>query len=108
MSFYREGRPEFLDIFPAEERLISSSGSSPGDDEVLLVDVGGGHGHDVQKFIEKVPNRTGRLILQDQEEVISQVPKSSHMEAMVHDFFTPQPIKGQSPCSRYSDAKSLT
>lgn len=97
MSFYREGRPEFLDIFPAEERLINGYDSSQGHDGVLLVDVGGGHGHDIQKFVEKTPAREGRLVLQDQEDVISQVSKSDVMEVMVHDFFTPQPLKGELP-----------
>lgn len=94
MSFYREGRPEFLDIFPADDQLIRGYDSSVDSDGVLLVDIGGGHGHDIQKFVEKFPNKAGRLILQDQSEVISQVPKSDNMEAMVYDFFTAQPVKG--------------
>ena len=94
MSYYREGRAEFLDIYPAEDRLICGFDPSQGSDGVLLVDVGGGHGHDVQKFVAKFPDTQGRKVLQDQAEVISQVPKSDTMEVTVHDFFTPQPVKG--------------
>ena len=95
MSFYTEGRPDFLDLFPAEERLTGGYDYSQGKEGVLLVDVGGGQGHEVQKFIERLPNTEGRLVLQDQAEVIDQVPKTDAMEVMVHDFFTPQPVQGR-------------
>lgn len=41
MSLYRVDRAEFLDIFPAEERLITGA----DENGVMLVDVGGGRGH---------------------------------------------------------------
>ena len=91
MSSYRTGRAEFLDVFPAEDRLLHGAKS----DRALLVDVGGGLGHDVLKFAEKFPNAEGRLILQDQADVIRQVPHTDKMECMVHDFFTPQSVKGK-------------
>lgn len=36
----------------------------------------------------------GRLVFQDQPGVIAQVD-SKEIEPMAHDFFTPQPIKGE-------------
>ena len=91
MSSYRTGRAEFLDVFPAEDRLIKGAKS----DRALLVDVGGGLGHDLRKFADKFPRAEGRLILQDQPDVIKQVSQTDTMECMVHDFFTPQPVKGK-------------
>ena len=97
MSSYRTDRAEFLDVFPAEERLIQGFKSSADNDQVILVDVGGGRGHEILKFAEKFPETKARLILQDQEDVIKQVPQSDTMERMVYDFFTPQPVKGKLP-----------
>ena len=90
MSTYRTDRPEFLDVFPADGQLLQDC----KDDDVLLVDVGGGRGHDIQKFIEKFPQKKGRLILQEIEDVAKQALEIDGMEVMVHDFFTPQPVKG--------------
>ena len=86
-----------------EERL--GTGMKSGKDDVFLVDVGGGLGQDLELLIQKHSYGQGnsyvqgRLVLQDQYEVISQVRGSapSRMyEKMAHDFFTPQPVKGTS------------
>lgn len=64
-------------------------------DAFLLVDVGGGLRHDLEDFEARYPHLPGRLVLQERQEVISQIKDlSSGIEASVHDFFTPQPIKG--------------
>ena len=95
MASYRVGRAEFLDIFPAQERLIEGYENRHASDPVLLVDVGGGQGHEILRFRERFPNLKARTILQDQEDVISNTTKSDNMELMVHDFFKPQPVKGK-------------
>ena len=61
----------------------------------ILVDVGGGLGHDLQILKEKHPDLPGKLVLQDRQEVISTIEATSlsSFEANPHDFFTPQPIK---------------
>ena len=92
MTSYRTGRADFLDIFPADKQLIE--GFDGGD--VLLVDVGGGHGHEIAKFREKFADAPGRMILQEQQGVLDQTEKTDRMEYMVHDFFTAQPVKGRS------------
>lgn len=94
MSGYRAGKPSWADpgCYPIEERLACEKTSS---DEVLIVDIGGGMGHDLQELKEKHPSVRGRLILQDRREVIDQIPKDKKaFEPTVHDFFTSQPIKG--------------
>jgi hypothetical protein len=59
----RGSRPNWVDWFPVEEKLIQ--GATLTEDSVLLVDVGGGRGHEISAFLKKFPNVPGRLILQD-------------------------------------------
>jgi hypothetical protein len=40
-------------------------------------------------------NIKGKLILQDQPEVVSMAELSPEIEKMAHDFNMPQPIKGE-------------
>jgi len=66
------------------------------EDAVLLVDIGGGRGHDLQAFRNKYPDLPGRLILQDRPQVIQEVQGiSDTIELMPHSFFDVQPIKGK-------------
>ena len=62
----------------------------------LLVDIGGGKGHDVQAFHGKYPHR-GRLVLQDLPQGLDSMQPGDvdpTVETMVHDFFTQQPVLG--------------
>lgn len=60
-----------------------------------VVDVGGGTGHELVKLIEKYPNLSGSLIVQDIPVVIDSIKElPSRIEAMKHDFFAPQPVRG--------------
>jgi hypothetical protein len=86
-------RQIWLDWYPIQERLID--GSDPADDPALLVDIGGGWGHDLLAFHNKYPNK-GKLILQDLPDVIKDMRAlPSGVEAMGYDFFTEQPVKGE-------------
>lgn len=58
-------RPSWVTWFPVQEKLIDGSSL----DTPLLVDVGGGRGHDLMEFSEKFPN-AGSLVLQDQQHVL--------------------------------------
>jgi hypothetical protein len=61
----------------------------------LLVDIGGGLGHDLAAFHARFPSLSGRLILQDLPAVINDIEElSPSIERTVYDFFTPQPVKG--------------
>lgn len=98
MSAYHQGRPSWMDydFYPVEESLLK--GVKPDPDAVLLVDVGGGLGHDLQEFQQKFPRPPGRLILQDKADVISQIfTNMAGIAVMEHDFFKEQPIKGTCP-----------
>ena len=85
-------RQIWLDWYPIQESLIQ--GTSTDKDSVLLVDIGGGWGHDILAFQEKYPNN-GRLILQDLPAVVKDVRAlPPGVEAQGYDFFTAQPVKG--------------
>ena len=62
-------------------------------DRVLLVDIGGGVGHMCVALNQRYPNLLGRVILQDVPETINSLPGAQPFEAMVHDYYTEQPIK---------------
>lgn len=81
-------------FYPVEERLGHDM-RHDDNDAVFLVDIGGGLGHDLEELKAKHPDIRGRLLLQDQPEVIAQISKTADgIELTAHDFFTPQPVKG--------------
>ncbi|KAF2999571.1 hypothetical protein E8E14_003746 [Neopestalotiopsis sp. 37M] len=97
MAVQREGLPSFLDAVDFENKF----GKSTNDSTPLIVDMGGGLGHQCVLFRQKYPNLLGRVILQDQPHVIDQVRSTplpgfgeSAIEAQIHDLMMPQPIKG--------------
>ncbi len=94
MTSFRDGRAEFLDIYLAEEALLQRMSTQHDGEAVFIVDVGGGRGHDLARFAATFPNATGRLILQDQPDVVAHPVAKNVFETTAHDFFTPQPVKG--------------
>ncbi|KAJ5914733.1 hypothetical protein N7504_003616 [Penicillium tannophilum] len=88
-SSYRRGEESWFEFFPVEEKLHVQDPSS-----VLLVDVGGCHGKDLQIFHENFPGLSGRLILQDLPHVIETGDIPAGIEAQGYSFFDEQPVKG--------------
>ncbi|KMP09001.1 quercetin 3-O-methyltransferase 1 [Coccidioides immitis RMSCC 3703] len=79
----------WFEYFPVLTKLQLGSTSDP-----LLVDIGGGRGHDLIAFKEQYPDLPGELILQDIPAVLKDVNElPAGIRAMEHDFFSPQPIK---------------
>jgi hypothetical protein len=96
MGAYRDGKPSWCDpgFYPVSDRLISGFDASMSD--VLLVDVGGGRGHDLATFASRFESHPGRLVLQDRDQVITSIAATKDtlpFEAQAYDIFTPQPIK---------------
>jgi hypothetical protein len=95
MSSYRAGKTNWHDpgFYPVAERLIE--GFKAINNDTLLVDVGGGRGHDAQLFVTQHASHPGKIILQDRAPVIASIEDQDKLpfECQVHDFFTPQPVK---------------
>ena len=93
MQAYRAGNANWYDhgFYPVVERLIQ--GFDPATSDVLLVDVGGGKGHDLAMFADHHPSHPGKLVLQDQPAVLDQAIDSALFEKSAHDFFTPQSVR---------------
>lgn len=64
-------------------------------ERAVIVDVGGGRGHSMVQIKNANPNFSGRIVLQDRKAVLDAVPDDQlpGIEKMVHDFYTPQPVK---------------
>ena len=87
---FNPDRRDWLEVYPAEERLIK--GAKSDGDRALFVDVGGGIGVQAAAFRRKFSDAPGKVILQDFERNVRNAEEG--VEPMGHDFFTPQPIKG--------------
>jgi hypothetical protein len=82
-----------------EEAIVAGVfGNGVSKDEVLMIDVGGADGSDLANFRKAHPDISGRLILQDLPQLVNSLDASSlkakGVEAMDHDMFSEQPIKG--------------
>jgi hypothetical protein len=90
-------RSYWWDWYDIQGRLLNGYDKKEGG--ILLVDVGGGKGHDIQIFHERFAvSHTGCLVLQDMPSVIEGIQGDNidgSIKKMGHDFFEPQPVKGQ-------------
>ncbi|KAF2752349.1 putative hydroxyindole O-methyltransferase [Sporormia fimetaria CBS 119925] len=100
MTISRASSPKWYDsgFYPVHERLIADFDPTISDN--LLVDIGGGRGHDVRGFKSRHPDHPGKLVLQDREPVVRALLESHTstkeelgFSAQIHDFFTEQPIQ---------------
>ncbi|KAL2855717.1 S-adenosyl-L-methionine-dependent methyltransferase [Aspergillus pseudodeflectus] len=107
----RGSRPGWVEWFPVEEQFIK--GYKGGDEDVFLVDVAGGRGHDIKAFRDRFPDARGRFILEDLTHVIEQALPGLEAEKLEFDLFKEQPIKGayiyfmKFVLHDWSDAQSL-
>ncbi|KAI9713802.1 MAG: hypothetical protein M1820_000532 [Bogoriella megaspora] len=99
MTVRRQGalHMDWWKVYPAASELPKVPGGLRDDkDAVLMVDVGGGRGHDLEVFRTEHSELPGRCILEDLPGTIENIkdspPKGCEMTG--YDFFTPQPIKG--------------
>ncbi|KAJ5655900.1 hypothetical protein N7507_007850 [Penicillium longicatenatum] len=81
---------DWFEAYPVQEKLRVSA------DQVLLVDMGGGVGHDIKAFKKRFPNLPGKLVLQDLPQVIRTIkePLPEGMTALSHNIFERQPVSG--------------
>jgi hypothetical protein len=67
-------------------------GFEDGEGSVMLVDVGGGFGHQAKLLKDTFPNIPGRLIVQDLHQMKGE--DIAEIEFQAHDFYQEQPVKG--------------
>lgn len=96
MGAIRSGRKFWADWYDVKGRVLHGFAFQPG--KALLVDIGGGNGHDLETLIQKQPRTAGYLVLQDLKTTIAGLEgkdlSNKGIRAMEYDFFTEQPIKG--------------
>lgn len=97
MATLRDGMPNWFDTVDFRQEVLN--GQATDSATPLFVDVGGAMGQQSISFKKAYPDLEGRVIVQDQAQVVSQIqasplPGFEGIEAMAHDFFQPQPIKG--------------
>jgi hypothetical protein len=99
MQSFNDGHKNFVDIYPAMERLAPGASTDP--EAVMMVDIGGGQGHQAIAMKKKFPGLPGRYIVQDLAYGLPlEENRTDEVEFMVHDFLTEQPIKGNHGLSR--------
>lgn len=93
MTGQRADRKQWFDFFDVNQVLLKGAKTDP--DAPLMIDIGGGEGHDISEFHKRYPDAPGRLVLQDQPPVIDSIQElTPKIEREKYDFFQPQPIKG--------------
>lgn len=99
MASYTSHRGTWDEIYPVAERLRIQHEDADDKEDTVLVDVGGGVGHDLSRFANRfLPKGTRpRLILEDLPSVVATTSKGvlpPTIKAMAHDFFQRQPVRG--------------
>ncbi|KAB5585700.1 S-adenosyl-L-methionine-dependent methyltransferase [Coniochaeta sp. 2T2.1] len=83
------------EVYPTDSIVAAARPGVP-----LVVDVGGGKGHDLRKFLARHPDacrEPGSLVLQDLPGILKGVEDelaTPAIKVQPHDFFTEQPVKG--------------
>ncbi|CBX98963.1 similar to o-methyltransferase [Plenodomus lingam JN3] len=85
-----DGKIPTTDLILSEEELADS--------RVMLVDVGGGSGHQCEAIRKAFPHLKGRILVEDLPFMVNRIDKEHArtvgFEVVAHDFFKPQPIRG--------------
>ncbi|CAO2657256.1 Nn.00g033820.m01.CDS01 [Neocucurbitaria sp. VM-36] len=76
---------QWFDFFPDEKKLRVES-----PERALLVDVGGGLGHDLKRFHERFAGLQGRLFVEDLPAVVDKAADLAPIQTVGHDFFKSQ------------------
>ncbi|KAI1392890.1 S-adenosyl-L-methionine-dependent methyltransferase [Hypoxylon trugodes] len=93
MTGQRIDRKQWFDFFDVDDILLKDAKTDP--DATLVIDIGGGEGHDIAEFHKRYPSAPGRLVLEDLPPVIDSIQElTPKIERHKHDFFQSQPIKG--------------
>ena len=101
MEGQRDGRNSWFEYYPFQESVAAKVHNQ---DDVLIVDVGGGRGHELHALKSAFPDARGRMVVQDLSETIEGISSlAPGIEAMIFNFFNSQPIKGLAVSSKKFD-----
>ncbi len=92
MATFNEGHRDWTEFYPVLKRL--GEGARDDVDAVMMVDVGGGLGHQALNLKRNYPQLPGKFIVQDLPQALPD-PRPEGIEYMAHDFTTEQPVKGE-------------
>lgn len=88
MQLRRPNASIWLDVYPLESQDMTSK------DRIFFVDIGGGKGQVCTALKGRYPILPREVVvLQDISETITQLPTNQIFDAMVHDYYTEQPVK---------------
>ena len=96
MQGYQQGQPSLADptFYPVRSALVQ--GFKYLNEGVMIVDLGGSAGHDLQKLLAAYPDIPGRIVLQDLPHVLQDsLEGHGRVEKVSYNFFDKQPLKGQ-------------
>lgn len=94
MSLWAKAKSRWIDIIDTKAALLQDT-DAHNNDKPLLVDVGGGQGTDIAMLLDQHPDLpSGKLVLQDQPQVIANLQRDERISVMAYDFFQPQPVEG--------------
>lgn len=92
MTVVAGSKVPWVDLYPTAD-LVSDAKAYPN--KILLVDVAGGVGHDLEQFRAKHPEVTGRLVLQDLPKVVDSARVTAPVQKQGIDMLEgPNPVKG--------------
>jgi hypothetical protein len=95
IQMYNAGKPLFWEegYYPFRKRLVQGGPST--DDDVLLVDIGGGDGQELGQLRKALgADVKGRLVLQELKHIVDRSDQDGY-EAHIGDWNEVQPIKGK-------------
>ena len=101
MEGQRAHRAHWADWFPVRDQILDTTKKCAN--QPLLVDIGGGRGHDLLGFKERFANEPGKVILEDLPKVIEEARAMSDLDTagiqtISYDFLAEeQPVKGKFP-----------
>ncbi|KAL4733180.1 O-methyltransferase [Aspergillus similis] len=91
MEADRGSRPSWVEWCSLPQQLVKAFDG--GAEDVFMVDVAGGRGHDLKIFRDKFPDVKGQFILEDLGHVIEQSVGGLRAKKIAFDLFKEQPIK---------------
>lgn len=89
MALQRHDQPTWLDVFPLER--ISQAAKTIELSQPVFIDVGGGVGHQCTALVQRMPELSCRVRLQDLQPVVERAIPGTGVETQAYDFWTPQP-----------------